>query len=49
MSENLKDTDLSFDEFDKRRRPATVTTSFDDVWDGNARHFVYYKYVYNLW
>ena len=33
MSENLKDTDLSFDEFDKRRRPATVTTSFDDVLD----------------
>ena len=33
MSENLKDTDLSFDEFDERRRPATVTTSFDDVLD----------------
>ena len=33
MSENLKDTGLSFDEFDERRRPATVTTSFDDVLD----------------
>lgn len=33
MGENLKDMGLSFDEFDERRRPATVTTSFDDVLD----------------
>lgn len=33
MSKHPKDTALSFDEFDERRRPAMVTTGFDDVLD----------------